>query len=216
MQLFKRISSTVLSSVDRAVSQVENHDAVVASLLNDLQHAIADTKVRLKRVEKDGEKMRQHLHTLKNDEVKWTERAAQCAETDEEKALACLSRRRQCRDEISLLEENIRQHSITEQQLGSQQQKIEQRKNQISQQRHLLKSKEAMADAKRVAAAVSGGSYGNIDDALDRWETSITKSEYTTDVIEDENYDALEVEFSEKEQRDNLKAELDELKSLQS
>jgi len=86
-----------------------------------------------------------------------------------------------------------------EQQIGSQQQKIEQRKNQISQQRHFLKSKEAMADAKRVAAAVSGGSYGNIDDALDRWGTSITKSEYTTDVIEDENYDALEVEFSEKE-----------------
>jgi len=89
-----------LSSVDRAICQVENYDAVVASLLNDLQHAIADTKVRLKRVEKDSEKMRQHLHTLKNGEVKWTERAAQCAEPDEEKALACLSRRRQCRNEI--------------------------------------------------------------------------------------------------------------------
>lgn len=212
MQLFKRISSTVLSSVDRAVSQVENHDAVIASMLKDLQHAAAETKVRLRRVEQDGIKMHKRLQALSAEEVKWTERARLCAEDNEEKALACLSRRRQCRSEISFLEEDLKQHSETERKLTSQQQKLEQRKNQISQQRHLLKSKEAMADAQRVAAAVSGGSYGDIDDAFDRWEVSITKAEFSSEEFEDDNFDALDMEFAEQEIDMSLKAELGELK----
>ncbi|MCK5727059.1 MAG: PspA/IM30 family protein [Thiotrichaceae bacterium] len=213
MQLFKRISSTVLSSVDRAVSQVENHDAVVASMLDDLQHAAAETKVRLCRVQRDGEQMRQHLQGLKDDEIKWTERASRCADMDEAKALACLHRRRHCRDEITRLNASLEQHSQTEHKLASQQKKIEQRTNEISQQRHLMKSKEAMADAQRVAAAVSGGSYGDIDDAFDRWEISIAKTAFTSDEMDDQHYDALDREFSEQESESTLRAELDALKN---
>jgi len=216
MQLFKRISSTVLSSVDRAVSQIENHDAVVESMLKDLQHATAETKMRLRRVERDGKKMHQRLQDLTSEEQKWTERASACADNDEPKALACLNRRRQCREDISRLEENLKQHLETEKTLAKQQKKIEQRKNEITQQRHLMKSKEAMADARRVEAAVSGGSYGNVDDALDRWEIAISQSEYAYDDLDDDNHDSLEMEFTEREHDLDLQAELDDLKKSQA
>ena len=39
MSLIRRISTSITSSVDRAVSKVENHDAIINAALRDTQHA---------------------------------------------------------------------------------------------------------------------------------------------------------------------------------
>ena len=41
MSLFRRITTTVTSSVDKAVSKVENHDAIINAALRDTQQAAA-------------------------------------------------------------------------------------------------------------------------------------------------------------------------------
>ena len=55
MSLIRRISASITSSVDRAVSRVENHDAVINAALRDTQQAAARSRVRLERVRKEGE-----------------------------------------------------------------------------------------------------------------------------------------------------------------
>ena len=63
MSLIRRISTSITSSVDRAVSRVENHDAIVNAALRDTQQAAARSRVRLERVRKDGRALKtRHSH----------------------------------------------------------------------------------------------------------------------------------------------------------
>ena len=52
MSLIRRISTSITSSVDRAVSKVENHDAIINAALRDTQQAAARSRVLLERVRK--------------------------------------------------------------------------------------------------------------------------------------------------------------------
>ncbi len=217
MRLFKRISSTVLSSVERVVSEVENHDAVVEAMLRDLQRASAETQLRLKRVRKDGDAMRSQLDQLKQDETNWTTRAKASAATDEQTALECLSRRQCCQDETTRLTKVLMEHSETEKQLQTQVKNIEKRHKEISQQRHLLKTRESVAEANRVIVAVTGGTNGDIDDTMDRWELSIAKREGVAAMSEsavshvDEPIDHMEQRFINEEKQAQLKQQLHSL-----
>ena len=124
MCLFKRISSTVLSSVDKVISEVENHNAVVESVPKDLTQAAAESNVRLNRVKQDGIKMKNDLEKLKQNEQVWTDRASKLVpvedQVSQEKTLACLEHRRLCREQILLVEERLVQHEIIQKQLKDQ------------------------------------------------------------------------------------------------
>jgi len=222
MRLFKRISSTVLSSVDKVVGEIENHDAVVESMLKDLNKAAAETKVRLKRVNADGSKMREQLKKLSNDEKRWQTRAQGFSAEDENKALACLERRERCREELARLQEMLQQHTETEKRLLEQVKTIEKRHAEIGNKRHLLQSRQSVAEANRVVSAVVGSGSAGVNDAFDRWEVSIAKSElsdpYANYTYEDydalEDIDRFELEIVETEKKQNLLSELEKLKTL--
>jgi phage shock protein A len=96
MSLIRRISTSFTSSVDRAVSKVENHDAIINSALRDTQQAAARSRVRLERVRKDGNSLKSRQEQLIVAVSRWTERAKSVAANDEAKALECLRRRKDC------------------------------------------------------------------------------------------------------------------------
>ena len=221
MQLFKRISSTVLSSVDKVVGEMENHDAVIESMLKDLNKAAAENKIRLKRVNADGSKMREQLKKLSDDEQRWQERAQGFAREDENKALACLERRQHCQEELLRLQDMLKQHAETEKRLLEQVKVIEKRRAEISNKRHLLKSRQSVAEANRVVSAVIGSGSIGINDAFDRWEISIAKSELSSPNASfiDESFDGIEeidrfeLDIIETEKQQKL---LSELKKIQT
>jgi phage shock protein A len=224
MRLFKRISSTVMASVENIVNEVENHDAVVESMLKELTQATAESKIRLKRIQHNGEKIRQQLQNFNKQEVQWTQRATSLSNTrnedTKEEALACLERRRLCREQRQALEERLQQHEITEQKIAGQVRTISQRHTEISDKRHLLKSQQSVAEANRVVAAVTGENSENIDQAFDRWELSIAKAELSTpssfdtyNTLNDDTTDTFNAKWIESERRTEL---LDELAELQS
>ena len=216
MRLFKRISSTVLSSVDKVVGEMENHDAVVESMLRDLNKAAAETKIRLKRVNADGSKMREQFNKLSEDENRWQARAQAFASEDENKALACLERRQRCQEEQLRLNEVLDQHAETEKRLIEQAKVIEKRHVEISNKRHLLKSRQSVAEANRVVSAVVGSDSIGINDAFDRWEVSIAKSEVgyaDSSIHELDSIDRFELDIIETEKQEKL---LSELKKIQT
>ena len=209
MSLIQRISATITSSVDRAVSKVENHDAIIAAALKDTQRAAARSRVRLARVQKDGASLRTRYRELEIASERWAERAKRIAADDEGRALECLRRRKECQAQLAGLRESIARHDELEARIGEQVKKIEARVGEVTQQRNLMRSRQSVADAMRAIHDIEGSGAGDIEDTFDRWEINLGESEFlwaSANVS-----DTLDTAFLEEEEKVELRAELEEL-----
>jgi phage shock protein A len=209
MSLIRRISTSITSSVDRAVSKVENHDAIINAALRDTQQAAARSRVRLERVKKDGHNLRTRHANLKQAEGRWTERARKIAADDETKALECLRRRKDCEVQIRNLEESIEKHDELEARIAEQVKKIEARIGEVAQQRNMMRSRQSVAEAMRTINNVEGISDGEIEDTFDRWEINLGETEILMGSTT--NTDPLDSAFLAEEDTAELRAELEEL-----
>ena len=209
MSLFKRISTTVSTSVERAVSKVENHDAIINAALRETQQAAARSRVRLARVQKDGQSLRARRKELKKAISQWTERARAAAESDERKALECLRRKNECETQLGTLEDSIDKHGDLEERVTENLKKIEDRIGEVSHQRNVMRSRQSVADAMRVINNIEGVSYGEIEDTFDRWEVNLGETEILMGATGIK--DPLETAFLAEEDEAELRAELADL-----
>ncbi len=206
MSLIRRISTSITSSVDRAVSKVENHDAIINAALRDTQQAAARSRVRLERVRKDGHSLKTRHANLLLAISRWTERAKSIGATDEAKALECLRRRKDCEMQLQNLELSIEKHEELESRIAEQVKKIEVRIGEVAQQRNMMRSRQSVAEAMRTINNIEGVSYGEIEDTFDRWEINLGETEilmgaHTTT-------DPLDSAFLAEEDTAELRAEL--------
>ena len=209
MNIFSRISATFTGKLDEMVAHVENHDAVVAVALKDTRAAVAKAKVRLERVRKDGEAMRKRLDEAARMDNLWENRAKETAAEDEQKALACIARRNQCREQITQTQAALIRHEELETKVGDNVQRMEQRMCDITQQQNLMRSRQSTADAMRIINKIEGNTDNGIEDTFDRWETLITETEYSSGHISET--DTLDMSFVKEENTMQLQAELAEL-----
>jgi phage shock protein A len=209
MSLIRRISTSITSSVDRAVSKVENHDAIVNAALRETQQAAARSRVRLERVRKDGHSLKTRHSNLKQAVGRWTERARSIASQDESKALECLRRRKDCEQQMQNLEESIAKHDELEARVSEQVKKIEARIGEVAQQRNMMRSRQSVAEAMRTINNIEGVSYGEIEDTFDRWEINLGETEILMGAAT--NFDPLESAFLAEEDTAELRAELEDL-----
>ncbi len=211
MSVFKRLSTSLVARVDQMVSQIENHDAVIEAAIRNARQAAARAKVRLARVRNDGGRLRRKIAALQSEEVKWTERARASAGTDEETALECLRRRRQCQAQTAQLTEALERHEEMEQRLERDVRSAEERIGEMSQQRNLMRTRQAAAEALTSVSGVDEAAAGDIAETLERWEIQVTEAEIEAGAAE--MGDALERDFVEAEDREALRAELQALMS---
>ena len=209
MSLIRRISTSITSSVDRAVSKVENHDAIINSALRDTQQAAARARVRLARVQKDGNALKTRHDNLHLAVTRWTNRARSIADTDESKALECLRRRKECQAQIENLRASIEKHDELESRIAEQVKKIEARIGEVAQQRNVMRSRQSVADAMRTISNIEGVSYGEIEDTFDRWEINLGETEILMGATT--ATDPLDSAFLADEDTAELRAELSEL-----
>ena len=209
MSLIRRISATLTSSVDRAVSKVENHDAIVNAALRDTQQAAARSRVRLERVRKDGHALKNRYQSLQLAETRWTDRARRLATSDEAKALECLRRRKECATQLRNLKDSIEKHEELEGRIAEQVKKIEARIGEVAHQRNMMRSRQSVADAMRAIHNIEGVSYGEVEETFDRWEINLGETEILLGASSAS--DPLESEFLAEEDTEALRAELDEL-----
>ena len=212
MSLIRRISTSITSSVDRAVSKVENHDAIINSALRDTQQAAARSRVRLERVRKDGKALKTRRVDLKVSVSRWTERARSIAATNEPKALECLRRRKDCETQLQNLDESIEKHDELEARIVEQVKKIEARIGEVAQQRNMMRSRQSVAEAMRTINNIEGVSYGEIEDTFDRWEINLGETEILTGSMA--TTDPLDSAFLAEEDTTELRAELSELLNM--
>jgi len=209
MGLIRRISTSISSTVDRAVSKVENHDAIINAALRDTQAAAARSRVRLERVRKDGNSLRTRRSNLELAVTRWTERARSTAKNEEAKALECLRRKKECEASLVNLEASISKHDELESRIGEQVKKIDARIGEVAQQRNMMRSRQSVAEAMRTINDIEGVSYGEIEDTFDRWEINLGETEILTAVGSPS--DPLDSAFMAEEEAAELRAELTEL-----
>ena len=207
MSLIRRISTSITSSVDRAVSKVENHDAIINAALRDTHRAAARSRVRLERVRRDGKSLRERQARLQASVGLWADRARSVAADDEAKALECLRRRKACEQQLHALNESIEKHDELEIRISEQVKKIEARIGEVTQQRNMMRSRQSVAEAMRTIHDIEGVSYGDIEDTFDRWEINLGETEILTGSAVDT--DPLETAFLAEEDSAELRAELE-------
>jgi phage shock protein A len=206
MSLIRRISTSITSTVDRAVSKVENHDAIINAALRDTQQAAARSRVRLERVRKDGHNLRTRQGNLQLAVTRWTDRAKSIASDDEAKALECLRRRKDCEAQLRNLEASIEKHDELESRIVEQVKTIEARIGEVAQQRNMMRSRQSVAEAMRTINDIQGVSYGEIEDTFDRWEINLGETEILMGAGSPN--DPLDSAFMAEEEVAELRAEL--------
>lgn len=209
MNILSRVVASVTATVDKAVTQVENHEAVVEAALKETRAAAAKARVRHARVQKDGTVLRNKLAKVVEMETTWTERAKQVAGNNEQQALQCVQRRNQCVEQIAQTQQALKNHEQLERNITHSIQQIEQRVQELNQQRNMMRSRHSAADAMRIISQIENESGSHVDDALDRWDMVITETEYMTGHVMET--DSLHDSFVAQENQADLKADLEKL-----
>ena len=213
MNLFKRIVTTVHSGVDRTVASMENHEAIVDAALKESREAVVRAKARLARLEKDGQRQHNRVTELTSEIELWAERAVACADSDRQKALACLQRKKQRETTLVTAREQLTEHEkIIKRVRGS----IDESANRVEalqQQRNQMRSREAAAQAGSIVYSIDGRMGDDVESAIERWEVKVGQSEIMNDshLSTDLSTDDLAEGFNTVEENERLEAELDAL-----
>jgi phage shock protein A len=209
MSIFKRLSATFSSRVDQMVSQIENHDAVVEVAIKESRQATAKAKVRLARVQRDGELLRNKISQLQNDATLWTNRAREMAHKDEDKALECVRRRKLCQKQLEQYTQALKKHEALEQRLAQDINAAERKLAEMNQQRNLMRTRQSAAQALNSISGVDETVALDVAEAFERWEVKVTESELEVGTVD--SMDLLEQEFLKAEDKQTLQAELEQL-----
>ncbi|MCC6953972.1 MAG: PspA/IM30 family protein [Deltaproteobacteria bacterium] len=202
MNIMKRWTTSLTSSFDWVISQVENHDALVTGAIREMQVAGSKARVQLDRVRRDGEKMRRRVFELDEILVSWEDRAVRSA-ADREKALECLRRKRTAEREQEHLRSQIAEHVRVEAQLSKDMKTIEERIQELKRKKNTLSARQYRAEAMKAGQLGELGLITEIDDIFDRWEMKLGQYESTSVEV-----DELAEEFETAEDIERLEAEL--------
>ncbi len=209
MNIFRRITATVSGSIEQAATQLENHDAIVEVALKQTRAAAAKAKVRLTRVQRDGKRLAEKLTEHERMISVWETRARKVADSDEAKALECISRRnreRVLREETAAA---LADHEARERDLVKTVERIDEKLAELDGQRNLLRTRHSAAQAERALNKLEADSSCAVDDVLERWEMRILETEYATPALS--TSDSLDDAFRGEEDSATLRADLDDL-----
>lgn len=213
MNLFKRLSVSVRTQLDEAVSRIENHDAVIDAALRESREAMARLKLQQSRLGRKIQGIDSQLDKLRADEQSWVRRAKSLAETDEAQALACLERRDRC-IQLNAQLQRQRAHCIEmEFRLANNLSTLEQKV--IDDERRLqeFRGRDLSAKADQALREIGGLDANALDQAFDRWELDINRKETRLEITDTDvaGSDVFEERFHREERLQARRAELQAL-----
>lgn len=203
MNTLRRWTTSVASHFDWLIRQVENHEALVDSALQEMRAGSTKAKRRLSHVRRDGNRMKERFSELRTQEELWCERAKSVHQESEEKALECVRRAKQCRKEMAKLEQHIAEHGALERQLEQDLRIVDERIELLRRKKNELAARESRSDVLHIGKEEELGIVSELDDIFDRWEGNLEAKEYIA-----ETQDGFESEFLCKEEASELRDEL--------
>ena len=213
MNLFKRLSISVRSQLDEAVSRIENHDAVIDAALGESREAIARLKMQQSRMQRKIQSIDDQLEASQQEEKNWVRRAKSLARSDEAQALVCLERRDRCHQQSEQLQRQREQSTEMTFRLGQQLSKLEQKLAQDEQRLQEFRGRDLSSKAEHAIQEVRGSDSLNLEQAFHRWELDITRKEMNGEAANAAvaDVDTLEERFQRQERLETHRAELKSL-----
>jgi len=211
MSIIKRLSATVVSSIDSLVGEIEDHNAVVEVAIKDLQKQIAEAKVRLNRVNQEQLKIKQQISDTQLKASAWKQRAIESAKDDEAKALECLNRSKTHKDQVKGLDASHEEYKVTSRKLSEITGKLEKALIEAKRKQTIMRARQSSSRA----VTMNSGNFDaqkDLTDTFERWEVNLVNAEMNEDnTLDDVSIDSFEEQFITQEKRDTLKMELDVL-----
>jgi phage shock protein A len=209
MKAIRRLTTSIITSFESMISQVENHEALVESAIREVQETAARAHAQLGRLQRDGILMQNKIQDINKQITLWTERATKTASIDKNKAIECLKRKKRHEQEKTDLNIQIEQHNHLEKQLIHDLSIIEEKLGKLRIQRNALKTRQTRAQALGTLRQEDSALISELDDIFDRWEHKVSEYEYLAHC--NKNSDALAEDFSNSEITENLAFELEQL-----
>jgi len=209
MNIIKRLTTSVSATLENAVGELENHDAIVEANIKQTRQAVAKTQARLASLQQQQTSFESQLNIAREQIDLWEGRAKSIAVTDEPKALQCLTRRNQSEAEVRRLTQAIDQQSTLITQVADNLHKLKTKLDEMSQRHNLMRSRQTVAEVNR--AACKADHSQQLNDTFERWEASVLDSELS--IGTHSSNDPLDVQFAREELGSELQAQLAELKA---
>lgn len=207
MSILKRLSTTLISRIDRVVTEIENHDAVIQAALNEMNSKMAKAKIALNQACRERDRIKTELETQQSNVHRWQERAIICAKTDESKALECLRRSHKSRDRAAVLQKSLDEYTRSIEKMTGNIQSSAQRLNEMKQRLTLMRAKQATSKTDATAHSNCGDAESIVEDTFNRWEMHLNHDDIPLDCTTDD-MDELEHAFITQEQQNDLRSEL--------
>ncbi len=208
MKFLQRWTTTLTSTVDGWAGRLENHEALVDARLRDVHDALHRARSRVRGLRRDAEKLREQIAKAESDAASWHARAARQA--DDERAMACLSRRRRCQAEKARAEARLATLEGEIARLTPALTDLEARAKEMREQRDVMRTREAQADAVRQMERGFVSGHDSLEGIFSRWEEKIGYDGASLPLGED---DPLERELSAEEEARSLSDELAALRA---
>lgn len=211
MNLLKRIAVTVHSGIERSVSSMENHQALVDAALKESRDVLVSAKVRLSKLETDIENQQNRITELAKEIELWGDRAAACAVAERERALSCLRRKKSREQDLEMAKAQLAKQKIFSQRAHKSINETANRVNVLHHQRNQMRSRQTIAEAGKKVATLDDRFFHGVDVVLENWEIKVSQTEAW---CEDQCFagsDELEESFLLSEEREALEHELDQL-----
>lgn len=204
MKLIKRLSTSITATLDSAVGQLENHDAIVEASIKQTRQAVAKTRARINTLRQQHQAYQAQLKEAKEQFDLWTQRAASLATSDQAKALQCVTRRNQCEADIGRLSYSEKQQADLVRDVTANLQTLQTKLDQMTQKHNLMRSRQTVADVNRAVAYAS--TDDTLSDTFERWESTVLEHEFA--VSDACSRDSLDVELTRAEDEADLLAQL--------
>ena len=212
----KRIFATFGTCFDQFVTKMENHEALASCVIEDFQKSAAHVRSEKNRVDARLKKIEDDKAELSLQEALWRNRAKSCVDTDDKKAMTCLTQANAIVKRLNSLDEQHSQIKTVSNDLRENLREIESKLEDLKSRRSLLSSRQARAKA-----------IGKVNDTcenfdgesiFERWEKEIIIKEYKDPLVfargdEHPVDETLSREFETIEETEFLRAELEALRA---
>ncbi len=207
MNLIKRLTTSVTATLEGAVGQLENHDAIIDASIKQTRQAVAKTQARLATLRQQQNAYESQLQ-LSIEQIKvWENRAKSLATENESKALQCLTRRNQNEAESNRLKQSIEQQDGLISSVSANLSTLKTKLDEMTQRHNLMRSRQAVADVSKVTS--KSNISEQLDETFERWESVVLETELA--VSDACCSDPLEAQFAQQEDKAKL---LDQLSAL--
>lgn len=172
----KHLATSLNATFESFVTRIENHEAVAASMIQDISQAAARLRVQSNRVQSQVATFERSRQTLQTQADCWQTRAQTRSLSNPAQALQCLQRRDATRTRLERVTRELTESTELQNQLALNLQQIEQRLSELRTRRTALASREACVGA--IARSHPDESCNDIDALFDRWEEVVLATQY--------------------------------------